>query len=625
MKTVGIVSLLVLPFLAFASPCFSQEKAGPTWHSHARAVRVLESGIDALGGIENGRRADKVTVNYKAVNHPLGQNAAFDAPPADFQRVGAKTLIDYSGNRYVTEGRSNSAGGYQFNFRYVITPRRSFSLDLLRNRRGSEVRNLDERAKSQFKLGLLSEVPHLLLLYVAERTETLRWLGEAEVDGRQFRVVSFAAENGAEVSLYFDARTDLLARTEQLDSHALLGDMRLGHDFSDYRTVGGVKIPRRRLAFANQFVTSENEYADVRLDFADGERLLEVPPGFVESAPRQAAAAPEEMRKMGEGVEELKLDVETLVAVHSGAVAWEAFRRAVADAERPGGAGVLAIAYMDESRVALVDGSTYQTLATLETGKSPHEVRVSPDGRRAYVAAGKTITAVDLKSRTVKATFDLGSYSAHDIRVSRDGRRIWAACAGAQAILELDSETGKTLRTYSTDQPGSWFVEVTPDERKLYTPNLEGKSVSVIDRATGRVKVIRFAHPVYGIDISPDGKEVWVSGRDLVVIDTAVDEVTATVKTPEADTGRIRLSSDGKKLVVALLKKLAVFDAKTRRLMSETELGASPKVLTLSGDGRHAFLTNPADNSVSVVDLVAGRLLTTFRTGKKPDGIGWAN
>jgi DNA-binding beta-propeller fold protein YncE len=287
-------------------------------------------------------------------------------------------------------------------------------------------------------------------------------------------------------------------------------------------------------------------------------------------------------------------------------------------------AGVLVIAYMDESKVVLVDGNTYQTLATLETGKSPHEVRVSPDKRHAYVAAGKTITAVDLRNRKVKASFDLGSYSAHDIRVSRDGKLLWAACAPMQAILEMDAETGKILKTYKTEQQGSWFVEITPDERKLYTPNLEGKSVSVIDRATGKVKVIQFESPVYGIDVTPDGRQVWVSGGDLGVIDTATDEVVARVKTSEAETGRIRLTSDGKRVVVALTKKLAVYDVKTRRLISETELGAEPKVLTLSDDNRRAFLTNPADNSVSVVDIVSGRQLTALQTGKKPDGIGWA-
>lgn len=288
-------------------------------------------------------------------------------------------------------------------------------------------------------------------------------------------------------------------------------------------------------------------------------------------------------------------------------------------------AGVLVIAYMGESRVALVDSTTYKTLATLETGKEPHEVRVSPDKRRAYVAAGRSITAIDLKDRKVKATFDLGSFSAHDIRISRDGRRLWAACAGAQTILELDADTGKTLKTYKTDQQGSWFVEITPDERKIYTPNLEGKSVSVIERATGEVKIIQFENPVYGIDITPDGKQVWVSGHDLAVIDTATDKVIARIKTSEAETGRIRLTSNGQKLVVALTKKLVVFDVKTRRLISETELGSSPKVLTLSGDNRLAFLTNPDDNSVSVVDIVAGRQLAAFQTGKKPDGIGWAN
>ena len=291
----------------------------------------------------------------------------------------------------------------------------------------------------------------------------------------------------------------------------------------------------------------------------------------------------------------------------------------------PINARVLVIAQMDESQVVLVDGETYKTIATLDTGKNPHEVRVSRDHRYAYVAAGKTITAIDLKQRKVKANFDLGQHSAHDIRVSRNGRLLWLACARTQSILELDSETGQVLKTYKTNQEGSWFVEVTPDERKFYTPNLEGKSVSVIDRATGNVKVIPFEHAVYGIDITPDGKQVWVSGGDPAVIDTSKDEVIARIKTSEAETGRIRITSDGRKLVVALAKKLAVYDTKTHRLINETDLSASPKVLTLSGDNRRAMLTNPDDNSVSVVDIVAGRQLTAFKTGRKPDGIGWVN
>ncbi len=249
MRKFGIVSLSGLHILILVSLSFAQDKPNPTRQSQSQAKQVLDAGINALGGMDNIRLADKITINYKSVNHPLGQNAAFNAAPAEFERVGFKTLIDYSGNRYVTEGQSNSAGGYKFNFRFVSAPKRSFSLDVLQNRRGPEVRNLDERAKNQLKIGLISEVPHLLLLYVAQRPETLRSLGDAEINGRKFRAISFAAENGAQVSLYFDVRTNLLARTEQIDSHAQLGDITFGNIFNDYQTIGNIKIPRTRLAF----------------------------------------------------------------------------------------------------------------------------------------------------------------------------------------------------------------------------------------------------------------------------------------------------------------------------------------------------------------------------------------
>lgn len=299
-------------------------------------------------------------------------------------------------------------------------------------------------------------------------------------------------------------------------------------------------------------------------------------------------------------------------------------------------AGVLVIAYNGEDRAALVDADSYRILATLPTGAGPHEIRVSPDGRYAYVAIsgggpkkarGNAVTVLDLKRREVKANFDLGSHTPHDVRVSRDGRRIWVACAPTQTVLELDSGSGKILKSYKTNQAGSWFLEVTPDERKIYTPNLEGKSVSVIVRATGATKVIPFEGEVYGIDVTPDGRQIWVSGPGVAIIDTARDEVIERLKTAEPNTGRIRLTPDGRKAVLGsdASNKVSVFDVRTRRLTFEIETGAKHKVITVSRDSRRAFLTNPEDNSVTVVDIVAGRHVTTFRTGKTPDGIAWAD
>lgn len=303
MKINHFWKVLFLTCLIGVMPVFGQKNANLTQESFIKARRILDDGLIALGGMENIRRTDKISIYYRAVGHSLGQNASFNSPPLDASRSGVKTLIDYSGNRFVTEGQTNFPGGYKFNFRSVIAPKRSFSLDVLQNRRGNEVRNLDERTKTSTKINVLSEIPHLLLLYVAQRPETLRWLGEIEIDSRQVRAISFAAENGVEMSLYFDTQTNLLTRIEQLDSNALLGDVINANVFSDYQTTGMVKIPRRRINLTNQYITGENEYAEVKLDFTDGEKLLEVPAGFVETlSPPRSAAKTEAARKMSDGV-----------------------------------------------------------------------------------------------------------------------------------------------------------------------------------------------------------------------------------------------------------------------------------------------------------------------------------
>ena len=286
--------------------------------------------------------------------------------------------------------------------------------------------------------------------------------------------------------------------------------------------------------------------------------------------------------------------------------------------------GLLLIVSMDEASVDIIDEATLRTLASLNTGKTPHEVRIAPDGRTAYVVAGPTITAIDLSSRTIKRTFDLGEFAAHDVRISRDGRRLWAACARQQTVLEVDTETGAVLNRLRTTRDGAWFVEVNPEETKLYTPNLEGTSVSVITRATGDVKVLPLEYRAYGIDRTPDGKHVLVSGRGVAVIDTSSDVIARTIATTPPDTGRIRITPDGRRVVVAMEKSIAVFEIASGRLIRETPLPASPKVMALSGDGRRAYLSNPEDHSATIVDLEQGRVVTTVKTGRRPDGIAWA-
>ena len=171
-------------------------------------------------------------------------------------------------------------------------------------------------------------------------------------------------------------------------------------------------------------------------------------------------------------------------------------------------ADTVVVACKSEFQLALVDPATEKVLVKLPTGRGPHEVAVSPDGRFAYVSnfgrysvypagdtehdkASNTITVIDLVDRKVKATFDLGTHTGpHGMTVSHDGKLVWVTTETPQAILELDSATGKIQHVWNTTQERSHMIVATPKETKFYVTNTVSGTVSMIDRSTGEVKVI---------------------------------------------------------------------------------------------------------------------------------------
>jgi DNA-binding beta-propeller fold protein YncE len=301
-------------------------------------------------------------------------------------------------------------------------------------------------------------------------------------------------------------------------------------------------------------------------------------------------------------------------------------------------AQILVVASNEEHHAALVNPANGQIFAKLPTGKGPHEIAVSPNGELAYVAnsgpqgeRGNTITVLDLKSRVVKTTFDLGSYiQPHDLRASRDGSLLWVACAPAQKILEIDARSGKILKVWETEQEGGWMLAPTPDDRKIYVANLEGGSISIIDRIAGTVRTLSFRQGAIGIDCSPDGREVWVSCMNenvIAVVDNASGQITATFDSQGKAPVRVKFTPDGKRALIVHgdSNELSVFDAAKRQLLTAIKLAESPKVITLSRDGRRAFLTNPSAHKITAVDLTANKALNTFPVGKTPDGIAWSD
>ena len=309
-------------------------------------------------------------------------------------------------------------------------------------------------------------------------------------------------------------------------------------------------------------------------------------------------------------------------------------------------AQTLIVLNKSDHEAALVNPATFVVTARLATGKGPHEVAVSADGRMAYVSnygsygvfrpgeqrqqPGETITVLDLKARKVAATWKLGEFKRpHGIVVSRDGKRLWVTAEENKAVLEIETSSGKVVKSWKTEQETSHMVEPTRDEKKLFVTNIRSGSVTVIDRTTDEVKTIVTAAGTEGIAISPDGKEVWVTNRGantISVIDVATDTVKETFESGGKMPIRVKFTPDGKEALVsnAQSNMVSVFDAKTRALVAKIEVGVVPVGIQMTPDGKRAFVANTNANKISVIDIAARKVVQTFETGQEPDGMAWA-
>ena len=197
-----------------------------------------------------------------------------------------------------------------------------------------------------------------------------------------------------------------------------------------------------------------------------------------------------------------------------------------------------------EKRLAFRDPHSMQPQYAIDTPKCPgiNHADFSIDGTFAIFTCefGKGLVKVDLVERKVVDYLKLSKGGMpQDIRVSPDGRKFYVADMQADGVFIVDGATFKEIGFIQTGK-GTHGLYPSRDGKKLYVANrgshkIHGAkagpgSVSVVDFATEKVDV---TWPIPGGgspdmgNVSADGRMLWLSGRyDHVVyaIDTRSGE-----------------------------------------------------------------------------------------------------
>jgi len=288
----------------------------------------------------------------------------------------------------------------------------------------------------------------------------------------------------------------------------------------------------------------------------------------------------------------------------------------------------------EEATLAIVDPTTFKVIAKVPTGDNPHEVAASADGRWAFVSnygrGGGSISAIDLIAQKEKRV-DVGELRGVHGIAAMNGKAVFAS-ESAKLVATYDPASGKIERLVSTNQDMSHMVVMSRDGTKMFVSNMGSGTVTVAEKgAAWSQTAVRVGAGPEGIDVSPDGKEIWTAtygDGNIAVIDVATKKVKQTFPSNTRRANRVKITPDGKYALVSDMGggELVIFDVASRKEVKRVRLGANPEGVLVEPSGQRAFVAVTGDDQVAVIDLKTFTIATRFSPGKGtgPDGMAWA-
>jgi len=292
--------------------------------------------------------------------------------------------------------------------------------------------------------------------------------------------------------------------------------------------------------------------------------------------------------------------------------------------------------------VHVIDPATNKVVGVIEGIEVNHGVGAAPDGSRIYISdeAESTLDVIDAKTLKVMKKIKLSAHP-NNMAVAKDGKRVYVGIAEAPGGVDvIDTATLTRVKTIPTKGP-IHNAYVTPDGKYVVAGSIAGKSVNVIDAKTETpawtldedlgVRPMTFA-------ANPDGSTKWIfvqmSGLNgFAVVDFATHKEVKRINNPPLAAGKkevpegsdpshgMAVTSDGKTLVVCsrINNYLYSYSLPDLKLVGSAELtGKGAGWVTLTPDGKTAYVANPVTNDVSVVDVKSMKEIAKIPVGFVP-------
>ena len=291
--------------------------------------------------------------------------------------------------------------------------------------------------------------------------------------------------------------------------------------------------------------------------------------------------------------------------------------------------------------VSIIDPSTNKVVGNIEGIEVNHGAAAAPDGSRYYVSneAESTLDVVDTKSLKVTRSIPLSGHP-NNISIGKDGKHVYVSIAKAPGAVDV-VDTTSLEKIKSIPVKGAVHnTYVTPDGNWVIAGSIASKTITVISAKTETPEwslVMDLGIRPMAFTVNPDGSTKWIlaqlSGLNgFAVVDFATRKEINRITLPELPAGKAKymvggneshgmaVTADQKTLVVnsRLNSSIYMYSLPDLKLQGSVEVGKSPDWVTLTPDGKMAYVACAASDYVSAVDLVAKREVAKIHVGQVP-------
>jgi DNA-binding beta-propeller fold protein YncE len=292
--------------------------------------------------------------------------------------------------------------------------------------------------------------------------------------------------------------------------------------------------------------------------------------------------------------------------------------------------------------LAFLNLASGKVVADVHVGKEPHEVAVSADGRYAVVSntgsykePGNSLSVFDVAAQKEIHRVDLGPlWNPHGLLASQG--LFYFTAEGARAIGAYNPATNQLVWIMGTGQDQTHMLAATKDGRIMISTNRGSGSVSVF-QLTGadplmvgawKETIVPVCRGPEGLDMSPDGTQVWVGCRgsnEIAIVDLAQKKMIDSFPIGTQSVARVKFAAGGKYLLATdpMRGNLLFIDAASHQVLKSVPMGRGCEAIFLTPDGKRALIGVTNDDNVAEVDMETMSVVRRITTGQGPDEMAW--